>query len=145
MEIKLTPKSNSVIAKINVLGATHKKNIEQALKDILPDVMKEVKRLIRNTKKTGRKYPFRGGVHTASAPGEPPATRTGRLYRSTNYGVRNWEEAYLGESVDYALYQEKGTRKSSRHAGIIKRPHLIAAINNKMGDTYMALVKAGNV
>jgi hypothetical protein len=77
------------------------------------------------------------GMHQASAQGEAPANRTGRLYQSGNYGVRNWQQGYIGESVDYAVFLELGTRK------MIKRPHLIAAINNKAGDTYTRLVQAG--
>lgn len=133
MSVKITPKSKKVVAKIGILGQKHRENIEQALKDILPDVLKENRRLIRNTQKTGRMY----GMHQASAQGEAPANRTGRLYQSGNYGVRNWQQGYIGENVDYAVFLELGTRKMR------KRPHLIAAINNKAGDTYTRLVQAG--
>jgi len=133
--IKITPKSREVVAKINILGQTHKENIEQALKDILPEVLKENRRLIRNTQKTGRMY----GMHQASAPGEAPANRTGKLVSSGNYGVRNSQQAYIGESIDYAVFLELGTRK------MIKRPHLIRAINNKAGYTYTRLMEAGNI
>ena len=135
ISIKMTPKSKEIVAKINILGQRHRDNIEQALKDILPEVLKEDRRLIRNTAKTGRLY----GTHRASAQGEAPANRTGRLARSANYKVRNWQQASIGESVDYAKFLELGTRK------MIKRPHLIAAINNKAGDTYTRLVQAGNI
>lgn len=135
MEIKLHPKSKSVVAKINILCEKQKENIEKALKDILPEVVKENKKLIRTGSKTGRMY----GSHRASAPGEAPANETGRLARSTNYGVRNWQQGYIGESVDYAKFLELGTKK------MIKRPHLVRAINNKMGETYIRLVEAGNI
>lgn len=135
MSVKITPKSQEVVAEIKILGRKHQENIEQALKDILPDVLKENRRLIRNTQKTGRVY----GLHQASAPGEAPANRTGRLEESGNYAVRNWQQGYIGESVEYAVFLEKGTRKMR------KRPHLIAAINNKAGATYTRLLEAGNI
>lgn len=135
MSVKITPKSKEVVAKIGILGKKHRENVEQALKDILPDVLKENRRLIKSTQKTGRMY----GTHQASAPGEAPANRTGKLYSSGNYGVRNWQQAYIGEDAEYAVFLELGTRK------MVKRPHLIRAINNKGGDTYIRLTEAGKI
>ncbi len=68
--------------------------------------------LIQNPPKTGRIYARRGIRHQASAPGEAPATDTGRLAGSSavfpdqaNLSARiNW-------STDYAKALELGTQK----------------------------------
>lgn len=58
---------------------------------------------------TGRQY----GRHTASAPGQPPATDTGRLAASIREDLhvdsRGLVEV-IGTDVDYALPLEVGTR-----------------------------------
>lgn len=58
---------------------------------------------------SGRVY-RRGNVrHRASAPGEPPATDTGYLLNSV--GTEIYElQAYVGNTAQYALYLERGTR-----------------------------------
>jgi hypothetical protein len=58
--------------------------------------------LILNTPKTGRVYRRRGTEHQASAPGEPPASDTGRLVQSSAHsfdernlsGTVNWSAAH---------------------------------------------------
>jgi len=139
IEIKVDRRSQEVLLKIPKLKKIQPENIEQALKDIGDEVVDETRRLIKRGNKTGRIYNFRGRRHQASAPAEEPADRTGRLRRSSNYNVRNQQQMSIGESVDYALFLEKGTRRMK------PRPHIISAIHNKAGITYSILEKAGKI
>lgn len=75
-------------------------------------VREEAISLILDTPKTGRIYRRRSIEHRASAPGEPPASDTGRLVNSirTDYdfgSLRGTVEA----STDYAAYLEFGTSR----------------------------------
>lgn len=132
MEIKLHPKSKEVLIGIDSLGKDLELALKGALHEIGIEVRREDRKLIRSSKKTGRRY----GSHRASAPGEAPANRTGKLAKSVNFHVRNHQEMSIGESASYASFLENGTKR------IKPRPHLIAAINNKAGVTYNIIKNA---
>lgn len=77
--------------------------------------------------KNGTVFPVekRGAPHQASAPGEAPATDTGRLLNSISAdgsfdGTKF--EGYVRADVDYARYLEFGTSK------ILPRPFLIPSV-----------------
>jgi len=92
-------------------------------------VKKEAIDLILSSPKTGRVY-RRGGVeHRASAPGEPPASDTGRLVSSiqTKYDVQNLTGSVTASAV-YAAPLEFGTQKME------PRPFLRPAMANKRAD-----------
>lgn len=92
-----------------------KKEVEIALYASAKQVEKEAKQSILNGKKTGRIYKRRTVTHQASAPGEAPASDTGRLVNSINsYLVRAAMEAIVVAGrgvVKYATMLEFGTRK----------------------------------
>lgn len=54
----------------------------------------------------------RAAPHTASAPGEPPASDTGFLMSSIRHVIAVDETVYasIGSDLEYALYLELGTR-----------------------------------
>lgn len=106
----------------------HQKGIENGLYVIGDVVGKRVKELLVQGPKTGRIYRFRGQDHQASAPGEAPATRTGRLVKSFNYNVHGPFQMEVGESAPYAGFLEDGTGKMK------PRPHVIRAITETQGD-----------
>lgn len=88
-------------------------------------VRKEAISLILNTAKSGRVY-VRGDVeHQASAPGEPPASDTGRLVNSikTVYDTKNLYGKVV-TTVAYGQYLEFGTQT------IEPRPFLRPALAN---------------
>lgn len=66
--------------------------------------------------RSGRTYKITGGgTYTASAPGEPPAVRTGRLrnsWRPVQYGA-NHQNPAIESNVPYTGYMENGTSKIS--------------------------------
>jgi hypothetical protein len=74
----------------------------------------------------------RGGhTYRASAPGEPPASRFGRLRQSISYEVEmNQSEgvAYIGSQVKYSIYLELGTRNMA------PRPSLFPAYMNAIPE-----------
>lgn len=83
----------------------------------------DVKRMLSHPG-TGNEYPRQGGrkMHTASAPGEPPAVDTGRLRASITYdvspqgdavqiGSSTAQMASAGAPVNYAQFLEFGTER----------------------------------
>lgn len=78
-------------------------------------LVKRTQAAIKNPPKTGRIYRLPGGRrHQASAPGQPPANRSGALMKGVNY-VNQGQRLEFGYSSDtpYGLFLEKGTRKMS--------------------------------
>lgn len=60
--------------------------------------------------KSGNVYPRgKDGEHTASAPGESPASDSGNLIGSIGPPIFKTLEAKIGTPVEYALYLEEGT------------------------------------
>jgi len=139
ISVTVNKRSREVLLDISDLANKQKSNIRNALHDIGEEVKRENKRLIKEGPKTGRIYRYNGKNHQASAPGEPPANRSGRLMKSSNYRVRNHQEMNIGEEAIHAVFLENGTRKMK------PRPHLIRAINNKAGVTYKILEEAGKI
>lgn len=107
-----------------VMTSRIRKRLRKALDIAGEDINRETVRLIVSPPKTGRLYPFSGGLHQASASGQAPANKTGNLVRSNYYKVRSAKDLEVGETAEYAGYLEDGTNKMQ------SRPHLITAINN---------------
>lgn len=91
--------------------------------------------MIRNGPRTGRVYTFRGRKHQASAPGEVPANRTGRLAKSVRYEATGHHTLVFGEDAEYAGFLEHGTRNMA------PRPHLRVAVNEMQTVTMQTLIK----
>ncbi|MGL5734764.1 MAG: hypothetical protein ACRCYS_07850 [Beijerinckiaceae bacterium] len=66
-----------------------------------------------NGRHSGRIYRRRGRIHQASAPGEFPATDSGRLLASLKGQVMT-DEAKIGTSAYYAKWLRGGSRKMQR-------------------------------
>lgn len=78
-------------------------------------------------KRSGRIYTGRRGrKHQASAPGEPPATQTGKLRQSITFGEAKWDgwnvTCEVGSSMPYAQRLEWGG-VDSRGIRILPRPY----------------------
>lgn len=101
-------------------------------------IREEAISLILDTPKTGRTYRRRGTIHQASAPGEPPASDTGRLvnaittdYRLPSMRARGGARELRGRVIarsQYALFLELGTQKMQ------PRPFLRPALANKLPE-----------
>lgn len=111
----------------------HQQGIENGLHVIGDIVVRRVAQLIEEGPKTGRVYRLRGRDHQASAPGEAPANRTGRLVKSGNYNVHGPFQMEVGESAPYANFLEDGTGRMK------PRPHMIRAITETQGDAVRVL------
>jgi hypothetical protein len=71
----------------------------------------------------------RRGYYRASAPGEPPARRFGKLIQSIQMRTRMNRQsatAWVGSDEKYAVWLEKGTKRMA------PRPWLIVAFNNML-------------
>ena len=92
-------------------------------------VRNEAITLILDTPKTGRVYRRRGVEHQASAPGEPPASDTGRLVNSirTEYDQSNLVGRVVAGSA-HAAYLEFGTQRME------PRPFMRPALRNRGKD-----------
>lgn len=113
-------------------------DIEEAAKNGVADganfVYDEILSLVRDGQKTGRFYPFRGGTHQASAPGEPFANMTGNALLQ----IKGTEEdggltQVITGHADYAKFLEMGTSKMS------PRPVFRPALANKSDDFVKAV------
>lgn len=103
------------IRSINLADRRVKVAIRRAWFDVGDDLVNHVRADMRRPK-TGLLYPTEGRRRQtrASAAGEAPAVRTGKLFRSVNYQVRGWRMMSFGAGnrtdIQYATYLEDGTR-----------------------------------
>jgi len=136
--ITVDKRGKKVLADIPKHLKKHRRGLNQALYEIGTLVGRETDRILTSGRRTGRLYMFRGSPHRASAFGEPPANRSGRLVRSYDYKVSGWHTLRVGEGAPYAKFLELGTKFMK------PRQHLILAINNKAGDTLNAFLRYTN-
>lgn len=106
-----------------------------AWKEVGTLLTNKLRYMIRNGPRTGRVYTFRGRKHQASAPGEVPANRTGKLANSVDYEASSHHTLVFGERAEYARYLERGTKKMA------ERPHLGVAVTEMQTVTMNTLVK----
>lgn len=106
----------------------HMRKIKNAFNNHGKKVTVELKRVVSTGSRSGRVYSFRGKKYTASAPGEPPAKRSGNLARKFKYKVNLNEmklgsEAFSKKGAPYPFFLEGGTKKMA------PRPWFIVTIN----------------
>lgn len=133
MHVTVTRRSMDVITDIGQLSSHFKGGLFEGLNEVGNVFVKEEQKLERRRDKAGRLYRFRGGLHRASAAGEVPAVRTGRLLRSTGYRTHNHLQMSFGQEVEYAKYLAEGTKR------IAPRANLHRAVNNKSLDAGIIL------
>lgn len=132
--IEIRPDTQNKTVFISISNATFKvrKGLKNALIEIGKENVRHTKALIRKQPKTGRFY----GKHRASAPGEPPANRTGKLLRSVRYKSSSWSFMEFGDSAPYGKFLEDGTKKMR------PRPHLKRTVREKSRDNFNSIAKA---
>ena len=93
-------------------------DISQAVTDAVNatglELRSDIQKRIRNGPATGRVYRRRNVTHQASAPGEAPASDTGRLRNSVTFKRINDLTITVGSRLAYASYLEFGTRNIAR-------------------------------
>lgn len=108
----------------------------------------KVKTLMSESPRGGRSYRVgkrrkgkgRGRIHKASAPGEPPAVRTGRLITSVRSAIQRKSDGIqglIGTNVKYATFLEEGTRLMK------PRPVWRRALKELEGDIQRIFSRAG--
>lgn len=93
--------------------------------------------MVMDGQKSGRIYRRRGAEHQASAPGEAPASDTGRLVQSGHTEVLTEGQIVRGRvtwSTAYALKLEVGTEK------VAPRPFVRPALAATKGAVERALI-----
>lgn len=94
------------------LMARVRRGAMQGVTDWIGLVEERAVQLIMNPPKSGIVYRKRGVSHQASAPGEAPASETGRLVNSRRISLNEAQlRASLNFSTQYAIMLERGTRK----------------------------------
>jgi len=136
--IRVHKKTERVLIDVRNQTKLHRKGIIKAFSEIGQLVGDETKRIIESGSRTGRLYKFNGRSHVASAFGEAPADRSGKLKKSYRYMRNGSSSMRVGETASYAKFLEDGTRRMK------PRQHLILAINNKSGDAVRAFYRYGS-
>lgn len=139
--ITTTRETDHILLDIGRHSIKHQKALRLALNEIGSDLVNRVVKYIFNPPKTGRIYIFRGRRHQASAPGESPANRTGRLARSIDYKVRSYSEMVFGAKAFYGGFLEHGTKNENGSTRIAPRPYLIRAFNSVKRDLVRAILE----
>lgn len=116
-----TPKKASGRLKIAVDDTVKKVNLEAASRGMRAvNAIRNAELEVLRGKRSGRVYrkPHTKSHYTASAPGEPPARRTGNLRLNWNGTVESsstssglWVTAVLESQERYSTYLENGTRR----------------------------------
>lgn len=120
-----------------------------AMESIVLLTEQKVKTLISESPRGGRSYRVgktrkrrgRGRIHKASAPGEPPAVRTSRLFTSIRSAVQRKTDGIqglVGTNVKYSTFLEEGTRLMR------PRPVWRRALKELEGDIQRIFSRAGS-
>lgn len=84
--------------------------VNAALLSIAKKIEGDAKASIQRGPKTGKFYKRRGVTHRASAPGQAPASNTGRLANSIIGKMKGRLHAEISATTHYARFLEFGTR-----------------------------------
>jgi HK97 gp10 family phage protein len=113
MRVSITPSAHGVPDWAGLVRA-QQAAVEEAIRVGATLVANDARRAVARGPKTGRLYQRGGVTHQASAPGEAPATDTGRLVSSIVADVERTPNGPVGVVVArtaYATYLEFGTRR----------------------------------
>jgi len=119
---------DEVQAALRKYGKDAERAISRAVMASALAIDRDAKKRIQRGPKTGRTYRRGNVVHRASAPGESPATDTGRLVSGQT--VRNLRKlsAAIDNNVAYAPHLEFGTQR------IDARPFMAPAVEAGKSD-----------
>lgn len=153
------------MARVNLqiknLASVEKQAIRKTFYDVGKDLVSDAKEEINKTPKSGRQYRKYYGqkgrlkrpqYYTASAPGEAPASVTGKLRKSINFTVSGDNQMTFGVDLGrgnatYGKYLEYGDLISMTGQGSRKikpRPYLSAAYKKNISNIQQKFVNAIN-
>lgn len=102
---------NTLLGQLKQLGAAAEQAVAETVFDVATDTHTFAVQGIEQGPKTGRVYQRGGVTHQASAPGQYPATDTGRLVSSVRM-LPDGDLAYVvGTNVQYGPMLEFGTSR----------------------------------
>ena len=114
----LDPKSKTYIQHLQFGGELkkHRQNILRAEQKHGARCVDELEKVITTGTRSGRTYTYKGNKYVASAPGEPPANRSGRLASSFGFHrtikeLHIYNKAKSDDGAPYPWYLEKGTSR----------------------------------
>ena len=122
IRITSVPGNRKVFRQIKNIPRSFRNGIRAAHYEIGKDLKIESQRSIMEGPKTGRLYRVKGKIHQASAPGEPPANKSGKLMSSIGFlvGGRGIGQLTFGAKALYAAFLELGTAKMEPRTYLIK-------------------------
>lgn len=109
-------------AALRMYGERLEQAVSMAVEATALEVRGDIVKRIQRGPKTGRVYRRGNILHQASAPGQAPATDTGRLASSIVYERLSPMLATVGSNIVYAAMLEFGTRR------ILPRPAWVPAV-----------------
>ena len=110
MKVTVNAKSRKTLIEIGKSSKKIEKGIRNAFYEIGKENQRYLQRRILAKDKTGKIYPYKGGSHRASAPGEFPANRSGNLRKSVGYVLQGSSSLEFGVEAEYGKYLEEGTK-----------------------------------
>lgn len=117
-------------------GGNAYRGIQNANKHISVALIKTAQKGVKNPPSTGRIYIINGRAHKASAQGEYPANRSGRLKKSIKADHDKLEFEF-GSDISYAVYLQQYKTAQDRSSGwkkIAPRPFLTLAHDAVKGN-----------
>lgn len=125
--------------RLNRLTDKHRRHIRRELNSHGVEVTKELKNVVSTGSRSGRVYFYRGTPYRASAPGEPPAKRSGRLAEGFRHKARRMElvignTAFSKKGFPYPLALVEGTIKMKpRPYFLVTIKRLHSRLRNNLG------------
>jgi hypothetical protein len=99
-----------IMAALRKLGADAEIEARKAVEATAIELRGDIVKRYQRGPKTGKQYTRGNVTHQASAPGEAPATDTGRLASATEYSMTGKLSAEVSNSVLYGPMLEFGTQ-----------------------------------
>lgn len=100
-----------LLGQLKALGVDAQEVVEEVMFDLATDTQNFAIQGIQQGPKSGRTYSRGTVTHVASAPGQYPATDTGRLVSSVRYIMESATSYRVGTSVEYGPMLEFGTSR----------------------------------
>jgi len=113
----------------------HRRHISNALMNHGAENVNDLQKVITTGSRSGRVYSYRGGKHQASAPGEPPASRSGKMAKSFIYKATGANQLLIANTArskkgfPYPGYLEPGF-----FATDLNRPYFLVTISKNQAN-----------
>lgn len=132
MTMVLDPVTKKALFRFKKLEDDAKQGIRMGLYRAGQIFKKTANEGILRSKKTGRKYKYKGKRYTASAVGEYPANRSGKNRRSISFYVRGFDRLVYGAGEKYSPYVEASRPfliRSARESAQEARQAMLTELN----------------